>query len=82
MAILKKYRGHCAFIKHFPLLLVPLENTILGGLNLPLDCYKRSVLNKDDLLASTERSKMLHNHPLEKELREYPEQIKALILDD
>ena len=25
---------------------------------------------------------MLHNHPLEKELREYLEQIKALILDD
>ena len=75
--LLENHTLHSGTYLYSPYMAVPPP-----GLNPPLVCYKRNVLNKDDLLASTERNKMLHNHPLEKELREYLEQIKALILDD
>ncbi|CAH3150040.1 unnamed protein product, partial [Porites lobata] len=68
---LKKVQRSLCFYKALPFSLNTTLEHHLGGLNPPLVCYKRNVLNKDDLLASTERNKMLHNHPLEKELREY-----------
>ena len=53
----------------------------LGALKLSLEDYKANFLKNDDLLPSSQRDKMLENHPQQDELRAYLQQEGAPILD-
>ena len=69
------------FYKALPLTLANSEHR-LGVFNLSFEDYKANFLKKDDLLPSSQRDKMLENHPQEDELREFLQQEGALILDE
>ena len=76
----KKVQKSTFFYKALPLTLANSEHH-LGALNLSLGDYKANVW-KDDLLPSSQRDKMLENHPQENELRAYLQQEGAPILDE
>ena len=66
----KKVQKSTFFYKALPLTLAASEHH-LGALNLSLDEYKDNFLKKDGLLPSSQRDRMLENHPMEEELRAY-----------
>lgn len=77
----KKVQKSRFFYKALPLTLANSEHH-LGALNLSLEDYKGNFLKKDDLLPSSQRDKMLENHPQEDELKAYLQQEGARILDE
>lgn len=77
----QKVQKSTFFYKVLPLTLATSEHH-LGALNLSLEDYNANFLKKDDLLPSSQRDKMLENHPQEDELRAYLHQEGALILDE
>ena len=77
----KKVQKSTFFYKALPSTLVNSEHH-LGALNLSLEDFKANFLKRDDLLPSSQRDKMLENHPQEEELRAYLLQEGAKILDD
>ena len=77
----KKVQKSTFFYKALPLTLANSEHR-LGVFNLSFEDYKANFLKKDDLLPSSQRDKMLENHPQEDELREFLQQEGALILHE
>ena len=77
----KKVQKSTFFYKALPLTL-PNSEYHLSALNLSLEDYKANYLKKDDLLPSSQRDKMLENHPQLNELRTYLQQEGAPILDE
>ena len=77
----KKVQKSTFFYKALPSTLVNSEHH-LGALNLSLEDFKANFLKKDDLLPSSQRDKILENHPQENELRAYLLQEGAQLLDD
>ena len=77
----KKVQKSTFFYKALPLTLANSKHH-LGALNLSLEKYKTNVLKKDDILPSSQRDKMLENHPQEDEWRAYLHQEGTPILDE
>lgn len=67
---MKKVQKSTFFFKVLPSTLVHSEHQ-LGAFNLSLEQYKEHFLQNDDLLPSSQKEKMLENHPHEAELRVY-----------
>ena len=76
----KKIQKSRFFYKSLPLTLANSEDH-LGALNLSLGDYKANFLKNDDLLPSSQRDKMLENHPQQDKLTAYLQQEGAPILD-
>lgn len=70
------------FYKALPPLTIANSEHRLGVFNLSFEDNKANFLKKDDLLPSSQRDKMLENHPQKDELREFLQQEGALILDE